>query len=150
MFISKFESLRMDESENITEYDRRLIDISNEAFSLDDLITNEILVSKVLRSLPERFNITVRAIEEAKDTSTIALDDLICSLRTFEMNIDLQKKVKGKTIFLQVSDDSYHDLLQISHEVNESELFEDSMALITKKFGDYLKRIGDKKNQVQV
>lgn len=149
MLISKFENLRMEESESITDYDRRLRDISNEAFSLGDPISNERLVSKVLRTLPERFNIKVCAIEEAKDTSTISLDDWTSSLRTFEMNMDLQKKVKGKTISLQVSDDSYNDLLQISHEVNELDLGEDSMALITKTFGDYLKRLRDKKNSMQ-
>ncbi|XP_012837734.1 PREDICTED: trinucleotide repeat-containing gene 18 protein-like [Erythranthe guttata] len=40
-------------------------------------LSNETLVNKVLRTLPERFSMTVTAIEEAKDTSSLRLDDLI-------------------------------------------------------------------------
>ncbi|XP_073270460.1 uncharacterized protein [Primulina huaijiensis] len=145
MLTSKFEMMRMEESENILDYDRRLREIANEAFSLGDTISNECLVSKVLRSLPERFNIKICAIDEAKDTYLMALEELISSLRTFEMNMDMQKRDKGKTIAFQVSNDPYDDLLQISQEVNESDLCEDSISFITKKFGDYLKRIRDKK-----
>ncbi|XP_075498847.1 uncharacterized protein LOC142537177 [Primulina tabacum] len=149
MLTSKFEMMRMEESENILEYDRRLREIANEAFSVGEAISNERLVSKVLRSLPERFNIKICAIDEAKDTSKMALEDLISSLRTFEMNLDMQKKDKGKTIALQASNDSYNELLQISQEVNDSDLGEDSISFITKKFGDYLKRIRDKKKDAR-
>ncbi|XP_073019406.1 uncharacterized protein [Primulina eburnea] len=149
MLTSKFEMMRMEESESILEYDRRLREIANEAFRIGESISNERLVSKVLRSLPERFNIKICAIDEAKDTSKMALEDLISSLRTFEMNLDMQKKDKCKTITLQASNDSYNELLQISQEVNESDLCEDSISFITKKFGDYLKRIRDKKKDTQ-
>ncbi|XP_075507432.1 uncharacterized protein LOC142544257 [Primulina tabacum] len=145
MVASKFESLRMEDKESILEYDSRLRQLSNEAHSLGDPMSNERLVNKVLRSLPERFNVKVCAIEESKDTSTINLDELMSSLRTFEMHLDLQKKDKGKTIALEVSTDSYDEILQISKEMNESDLGEDSISLITKKFGDYLKKMRDKK-----
>ncbi|XP_075512784.1 uncharacterized protein LOC142548375 [Primulina tabacum] len=145
MVASKFESLRMEDKESILEYDSRLRQLSNEAHSLGDLMSNERLVNKVLRSLPEKFNVKVCEIEETKDTSTINLDELMSSLRTFEMNLDLQKKDKGKTIALEISTDSYDEILQISKEVNESDLGEDSISLITKKFGDYLKKMREKK-----
>ncbi|XP_075521562.1 uncharacterized protein LOC142554768 [Primulina tabacum] len=145
MVASKFESLRMEDRESILEYDSRLRQLSNEAHSLGDPMSNERLVNKVLRSLPEKFNVKVCAIEESKDTSTINMDELMSSLRTFEMNLDLQKKDKGKTIALEVSTDSYDEILQISKEVNESDLGEDSISLITKKFGDYLKKMREKK-----
>ncbi|XP_075507612.1 uncharacterized protein LOC142544452 [Primulina tabacum] len=149
MLSSRFENLRMEETETITYYDRRLREIVNEAFSLADPISNERLVSKVLRSLPERFNIKICAIDEAKDSTLMALEDLISSLRTFKMNMDMQKKDKGKTIAFQVSNDSYNELLQISQEVDDSDLCEDSISCITKKFGDYLKKIRDKKKDSQ-
>ncbi|XP_073016129.1 uncharacterized protein [Primulina eburnea] len=119
MLTSKFESLRIEENETIVEYDRRLRDIANEAFTLGDPMSNERLVSKVLRSLPKRFNIKICAIDESKDTSTLNLEDLISSLRTFEMNLDLQKRNKGNAIALQSTDDSMNSLIQ---EVNESDL----------------------------
>ncbi|XP_073025196.1 uncharacterized protein [Primulina eburnea] len=138
MLTSKFESLRMEENETIVEYDRRLRDIANEAFSLGDPMSNERLVSKVLRSLPERFNIKICAIDESKDTSTLNLEDLISSLRTFQMNLELQKRNTGKAVALQTTDDSVNILIQ---EAKDSGLGEESISLITKKFGDYLKRM---------
>ncbi|XP_073282378.1 uncharacterized protein [Primulina huaijiensis] len=123
MLTSKFEMMRMEESENILDYDRCLQEIANEAFSLGDLISNERLVRKVLRSLPERFNVKICAIDEAKDISQMALGDLISSLRTVEMNMDMQKKEKGKTIAFQVSNDYYNDLLQISQKCRECKGF---------------------------
>ncbi|XP_073016618.1 uncharacterized protein [Primulina eburnea] len=149
MLTSKFEMMRMEESESILEYDRRLREIANEAFSAEESISSERLVSKILRSLPERFNIKICAIDEAKDTSKMSVEDLISSLRTFEMNLDMQRKDKGKTIALQTSNDSYNELLQISQEVNDSDLCEDSISFNTKKFGDYLKRIREKKKDTQ-
>ncbi|XP_073025216.1 uncharacterized protein [Primulina eburnea] len=145
MVTSKFESLRMEDKESILEYDSRLRQLSNEAHSLGDPMPNERLVNKVLRSLPERFNVKVCAIEESKDTSKINLDELMNSLRTFEMNLDLQRKDKGKTIALEASTESYDEILQISKEVDESDLGEESISLFTKKFGDYLKTMKEKK-----
>ncbi|XP_073030652.1 uncharacterized protein [Primulina eburnea] len=113
--------------------------------SARDPIPNERLVNKVLRSLPERFNVKVCAIEESKDTSTINLDELMSSLRTFEMNLDLQRKDKGKTIAFEASTESYDEILQISKEVDKSDLGEESISLFTKKFGDYLKTMREKK-----
>ncbi|XP_073024323.1 uncharacterized protein [Primulina eburnea] len=145
MVTSKFESLRMEDKESILEYDSRLRQLSNEAHSLGDPMPNERLVNKVLRSLPERFNVKVCAIEESKDTSKINLDELMSSLRTFEMNLDLQRKDKGKTIALEASIESYDEFLQLSKEVDESDLGEESISLFTKKFGDYLKTMREKK-----
>ncbi|XP_073051184.1 uncharacterized protein [Primulina eburnea] len=145
MVTSKFESLRMEDKESILEYDCRLRQLSNESHGLGDPIPNERLVNKVLRSLPERFNVKVCAIEESKDTSNINLDELMSSLRTFEMNLDLQKKDKGKTIALEASTESYDEILQLSKEVDKSDLGEESISLFTKKFGDYLKTMREKK-----
>ncbi|XP_073057055.1 uncharacterized protein [Primulina eburnea] len=145
MVTSKFESLRMEDKESILECDCRLRQLSNESHSIGDPIPNERLVNKVLRSLPERFNVKVCAIEESKDTSNINLDELMSSLRTFEMNLDLQKKDKGKTIALEASTESYDEILQLSKEVDKSDLGEESISLFTKKFGDYLKTMREKK-----
>ncbi|XP_073018336.1 uncharacterized protein [Primulina eburnea] len=145
MVTSKFESLRIVDKESILEYDCRLRQLSNELHGLGDPIPNERLVNKVLRSLPERFNVKVCAIEESKDTSTINLDELMSSLRTFEMNLDLQRKDKGKTIAFEASTESYDEILQISKEVEKSDLGEESISLFTKKFGDYLKTMREKK-----
>ncbi|XP_073138634.1 uncharacterized protein [Henckelia pumila] len=52
---TQFENLRTEKSETIDDYEHRLRKIENEAIDLGDAISNERLVSKVLRSLPKRF-----------------------------------------------------------------------------------------------
>ncbi|XP_073057342.1 uncharacterized protein [Primulina eburnea] len=114
---SKFEMMRMEESETVLDYDRRLWEIANEAFSCGDHISNERLVSKVLRSLPEIFNIKICAIDEAKYTSQMAFEDLISSLRTLEMNMDMQKKDKGKTLTFQTAGESFRCCPRCGHNI---------------------------------
>ncbi|XP_073132746.1 uncharacterized protein [Henckelia pumila] len=116
-----FENLRMEENDTIDDYERRLRKIENEAIDLGDAISNERLVSKVLRSLPERFQMKIFAIDESKDTSIQGLDELMSSLRTYELEMNFGKKDKG----------------------------DDSIAFITKQFGTYLKRMRDSKKPGQ-
>ncbi|XP_073137561.1 uncharacterized protein [Henckelia pumila] len=142
---SKFEKLRMDENETIMQYNARLKSLANEAYVLGDPISNERLVSKVLHSIYKRFNNKVCVVDESKDTSIMRLDELISSLRTYEMEMEKQDDYKGKSIAFQVSNDSYSDFSEMKHEVCESDLGDDSTVLITKKFGDYFKVMREKK-----
>ncbi|XP_073133712.1 uncharacterized protein [Henckelia pumila] len=139
----------MEESETIDEYERRLRKIKNEAINLGDAISNECLVSKVLRSLPERFRMKICAIDESKDTSILSLDELMSSLQTFELDMNMGKKEKDKSIALQVSNNSYNDFVDLTQGVNESDLGDESIALLTKQFGNYLKRMRDSKKPGQ-
>ena len=88
---TRFENLRMGEEESISEFNARLCDIANEAFALGEKFSDEKLVRKTLRSLPKRFAYKVTAIEEAKDVRKMKLEELIGSLRTFEMNLEEEK-----------------------------------------------------------
>ncbi|XP_073037950.1 uncharacterized protein [Primulina eburnea] len=136
MLTSKFGMLRMEESKNILDYDRHLREIANEAFSLGDPISNERLVRKFLRSLPERFNVKIYAIDVAKDTSQMAVEDLISSLCIFEMNMDMQEKDKGKMIAFQ--NKGYNvSLSDEESDAEEKSIYEDNHtslnALLTEK-----------------
>ncbi|XP_073119643.1 uncharacterized protein [Henckelia pumila] len=128
LITSKLEKMRMEESETIMEYNGRLKSLANEASILGDPISNERLVSKVLRSVPKRFHTKVCAIDESKDTSIMGLDELISFLRTYEME-------------LEAEDDS-----KVQQELKESDLEENLIALISKKFTDYLKVMKEKKD----
>ena len=61
----------------------------------------KILPKKILRSLPKRFDMKVTVIEETQNLSSIKVDELINSLKTFEMSINdkLEKNNKGITFF---------------------------------------------------
>ncbi|XP_075515303.1 uncharacterized protein LOC142549942 [Primulina tabacum] len=55
MITSRFENLRMEETETIIDYDRRLREIANEAFSLGDPISNERIRDKKKDAQPSKF-----------------------------------------------------------------------------------------------
>ncbi|KAK2363063.1 gag-protease polyprotein [Trifolium repens] len=76
----KFENLRMEDEETISEFNTRVRDIGNSSFALGEKIPEEKLARKILRSLPKRFNMKVTAIEESEDLSTMKVDELIDSL----------------------------------------------------------------------
>jgi len=64
LLTTKFESLRMQEDETIHDY-YNVLDIANSFDSLGEKLSDEKLVRKIQRSLPKRFDMKVRAIEEA-------------------------------------------------------------------------------------
>ncbi|CAM8929196.1 unnamed protein product [Rhodiola kirilowii] len=103
---TKFEEMKMKESETIAEYNTRVLELSNEASALGKPIDEERLASKVLRSLPPRFAMKVTAIEEMHDISKLKLDELIGSLRTYEINHDFQPGyVKGIALKADMTED---------------------------------------------
>ena len=105
----------MQESETIPEFNSKLCDIANEAFGLGEKILEEKLVRKALRSLPRRFAYKVTTIEEAKDIQAMKLDELMGSLRTFEMNFNEDKKEKEIALQAEVGK-SHHEEDSDDHE----------------------------------
>lgn len=87
LLTTRFEEHRMLESETIGEFNSNPCYISNECYALGEKLSKDKLERKVLRSLPRRFKYKVIAIEEAKDITTMRLDELIGSLRAFEISL---------------------------------------------------------------
>jgi len=56
-------------------------------------VSNETIISKVLKSLKKKFDYVVASIEESKDLSKYSFDELISSLQT--MKRDLTTPCKG-------------------------------------------------------
>lgn len=59
----------MEDDEKIDDFVSRLRDIVNESLGLGEKVLEEKLGRKILRSLPERFDMKVIVIEEVQDTS---------------------------------------------------------------------------------
>ncbi|CAM8913879.1 unnamed protein product [Rhodiola kirilowii] len=103
---TKFEEMKMTDSETIPEFNAKVLDLSNKAAALGKPIDEERMASKVLRSLPPRFAMKVTAIEEMHDISKLKLDELMGSLRTYEMNHNIQpREGKGIALIANVSED---------------------------------------------
>ncbi|XP_073132809.1 uncharacterized protein [Henckelia pumila] len=76
----------------------------------------------------------------------MSLNELISSLRTYEMELEAEDDSKGKSISFQVSNDVYNDFSEFQQEVKESDLEENSISFISNKFTDYLKVMKEKKD----
>jgi hypothetical protein len=59
-------------------------------------MSEEKLVRKIFRFLPKKFDMKVNTIEEAQDIANIKVEELIGSLKTFEMAINDQPEKKNK------------------------------------------------------
>ncbi|GAV78641.1 UBN2 domain-containing protein, partial [Cephalotus follicularis] len=121
--VHDYELFTMLENENISSMYARFNDIINVLKGLGKVYTNHELVSKILRCLPKSWEPKVTAIEEARDLSTLPLEDLLGSFMTHELRMNDQTKnePKKKTIALKASKDE------------ESDEDKDEMALLTKR-----------------
>jgi hypothetical protein len=127
MLISKFEEIKMSEDETFGEFYFKMSDLRNSMVSLGKAISDVKLIRKILRSLPERFRITVTTIEEIKDLEEMKIEELVGSLQTYELSLPPVKKLK--TIALKASKKKVE---ASSEDASEEE--EKAMAMLAKNF----------------
>jgi hypothetical protein len=72
----QFKQLKMKEHENIVSYVLRVDEIVNEILGLGEEIKESIIVQKVLRSLPMRFDPKILTLEERAYLNSIIMDEL--------------------------------------------------------------------------
>jgi hypothetical protein len=149
--VRKFEIFEMNEEENIDEMYSRFTSIVNELRSLGKIYSPHDRIRKILRCLPSTWRPMVTAITQAKDLNTLALEDLIGTLRAHEVLLQEDKPIKkGKMIALkasQATQDNPDESFSQSEENKETEEeqivqeeAEDELALISKKIQRMMKR----------
>lgn len=97
--VTQFENLKMEEDETIVDFHTKLRAIVNECTLLGEQIIDSKVVRKILRSLPERFNYKVAALEKTRDLDNYSFGDLIATLRIFEMGLCFSKTGKKELGF---------------------------------------------------
>ncbi|XP_039133272.1 uncharacterized protein LOC120270333 [Dioscorea cayenensis subsp. rotundata] len=92
----KFDLLQMKEEEIIQDYITRVLVIVNQIRGMGVDLADADVVSKVIRSLSSKFVHAVTSIEEAREISTLTLEDLSSSLQAHEerYNQFLEKQVE--------------------------------------------------------
>jgi hypothetical protein len=68
---SQFEILKMEEYKDIATYFLHIDEVVNTMRGLGETVNNNIIVKKVLRSLPARFDSKISALEERTDLDTL-------------------------------------------------------------------------------
>lgn len=135
LLISKFQEIKMLEEETVGEFYTKVSDLRNSMVSLGKQISDVKLIRKILRSLPERFRITVTTIEESKDLEEMKIEELVRSLQTYEYS--LPPVWKAKTIALKASKASKKKSRVTSDE--DSDIDEDVVAMLAKNFERFMK-----------
>ena len=97
LLTAKFEKLQMSKEKTISSFNGRLCHIANESFVLGERISKDRLVKKALSSLPLRFAYKETTIIDVKDLKRMRLEELMGSLRTFEIELNEESKERKKT-----------------------------------------------------
>ncbi|VFQ96789.1 unnamed protein product [Cuscuta campestris] len=130
ILMTRFENLRMEDKESVTEFHGRVRDLANEAERLGRSFEEDNLVLKVLRALPESYSVDAKAIRQAHDLKRMTLDQLMGNLETIElaMSEEQKKKKAEKQTAFQVGD------LDLEDEVISDDDFQEQLSLVTKQF----------------
>jgi hypothetical protein len=78
----------MMEDEDIAAYFLRVDEIVNAMIGLREEIEESVIVQKVLRSLPLKFNPKISAIEEISNLNSISMDELHGIFIAYEMRTE--------------------------------------------------------------
>jgi hypothetical protein len=78
----------MKEDENIVAYFLRFDETVNAIIGLGEEIEESVIVQKVLRSLPTRFNPNISTLEEISDLNSISMDELHGIFTAYEIRTE--------------------------------------------------------------
>lgn len=78
----------------------KINEVINAIRGLGDKIEHKIIINKVLRSLPQRLESKVFAIEEAKDLNVFSFDEMHGFLTTWEMRNEKGKPSDREVVFM--------------------------------------------------
>jgi hypothetical protein len=84
----------MKEEENIAEYLQRVDEIVNSIRALREDLDDKIIVQKVLRSLPMRYDAKVSTLEDRENLEKLTMDELHGVLIAYEMRTGKIKSIK--------------------------------------------------------
>jgi gag-polypeptide of LTR copia-type len=92
----ELESMKMNESESVSDYITRVQAVMNQLIRNDEALTDARVVEKILRSLTGNFENIVCVIEESKDLAKFTVDEFAGSLEAHEQC--KRKKEEGKLV----------------------------------------------------
>ncbi|CAL2265566.1 unnamed protein product [Prunus armeniaca] len=130
MHTLQFETLMMDENETFSEFYAKLCVIVNACSGLGEKIPEDRVVKKILRSLPQRFQSKITAIEEIRDLNTLKVQELIGSIQTYEMKHLPPKKSKNVAFKVVNEEDDGHSNEDCSDE---------ELTILKRRFMNFLK-----------
>jgi hypothetical protein len=89
----------MNENKTISKYFLRVEELVNSMKGLGEKFEESFLVQNILRSLLDKFNSKVFAIEELNDLKTLSIDQILGTLTAYEMIISKDKSITREASF---------------------------------------------------
>jgi hypothetical protein len=89
----------MNEDENIDAYFQRVDEVVNNIKGLGDEANEQVVVKKVLKSLPMKFDSKISVLEEREDLATLNMDELQGILTAYEMRIEQDNLITKQETF---------------------------------------------------
>ncbi|KAI5338054.1 hypothetical protein L3X38_017325 [Prunus dulcis] len=84
----EFEYTRMKDSESFSVYAAKLFDLINQMKNYGEELPRERVVQKLLISLPRSYDSICSVIEHSKDLDTLEIQEVVASLKNFELRLD--------------------------------------------------------------
>ncbi|XP_022637664.1 uncharacterized protein LOC111241828 [Vigna radiata var. radiata] len=98
----QYELLQMEDGDRIGEYFNKILTITNQMKGCGESITELMIIEKIMRSLPQKFDPKVVAIELSKDLSKMQIEELQSSLEAHEMRLVERNSIKNSGQALKV------------------------------------------------
>ncbi|GJR75533.1 zf-CCHC domain-containing protein [Tanacetum coccineum] len=142
LFVQQYEQFTILEEESIDSGFARFNTIITSLKALDEGFSSKNYVRKFLRALHPKWRAKVTTIEESKDLSSLALDELIGNLKVHEVVMEKDseiyrgKKERVKSIALKAKKESSDD------ETSTSESDDEEYAMAVRNFKKFFRRKG--------
>jgi len=81
----KYEMMQMEEDHKVSDYFSKMIEIMNLMKNCGENISGQMVVEKILKSLSQKFDFIVVAIQEEKDVKAMKIKELQSSLEAHEL-----------------------------------------------------------------
>ncbi|XP_039115501.1 uncharacterized protein LOC120250763 [Dioscorea cayenensis subsp. rotundata] len=86
----EFDAVKMKQGECVQDFITRVLDIAYQIRMMKEALPQKTVVSKILRSLTPRFSLVVHSIIEAKDLTTLTVEQLSSSLKNHESILNIE------------------------------------------------------------
>ncbi|KAL8456973.1 hypothetical protein ACS0TY_034991 [Phlomoides rotata] len=114
--VQKFESFEMLPEETIDEPDSRFTVIMNEINTLGKEYTKRETALKIIRSLPEKWDVFTAMFQNTKDLNEVSIQQLFSELKAFEFDLNRRNVVKTPR---KVKNDESHKNIALKAQESE-------------------------------
>ncbi|XP_019447400.1 PREDICTED: uncharacterized protein LOC109350630 [Lupinus angustifolius] len=93
----------MEENDKVGDYFTKVLTITNQIKGCEELVSDLMIIEKIMRSLPQKFDFIVIVIKESKYVSRLQVEELQSSLEAHEMRLLERNLIKNYDQALKIT-----------------------------------------------